>query len=104
MSVIRTDKGRDCVIQVLHIPPCVEQSLNDPAPNGVTVVRERLHGGAEIPLKIAVIGISNFLEPQNELSNLVYPFRLPTARKRLPESIQVIRELIALKCIDGEML
>ena len=89
-SDIRTDKGRDCVTQVMHIPPYREQSLNDPAPNGVPAVWERLHGGDEIPLKISIIGIPDFFAPHDELRHLVHPFRLPLARKRPPEPIQVI--------------
>ena len=56
----------------------------------------------EMPLKIAVIGSPNVLKPQDKLSNLVHPFRSPTACKRPPESIQVIRELVALKRIGRE--
>ena len=51
---------------------------------------------------MVVVGLPNILEPQDELSNLVHPFRSPTACKRPPESIQVIRELVALKCIGRE--
>ena len=60
------------------------------------------HGRNKITLEIAILGIADFLEPHHELGNLVHPFWSPTARNRPPEAIQIVREPMALKCINGE--